>query len=172
MAAVRKHIRKISSILLIAYLMLLCYFLFFSENLGRTAEIREYRYNLTLFREIRRFYMYRDILGTEAFMLNVVGNVAAFMPLGFFSAILMRPKEKWYWVTLRGFELSLLVELLQFITRLGCADVDDLFLNTLGTWTGYICYWIWIRIDRRSRSKNRTYRFFMPPPPDTGERPL
>ena len=59
----------------IAYLALLVYFLIFSESLGRDASQRDYAYNLELFKEIRRFYIYRKQLGMEAFLLNVFGNV-------------------------------------------------------------------------------------------------
>ena len=53
-----KHKRFIL-ILFIAYLLLLSYFLFFSEAMGRVGTEAQYRYNLTLFREIKRFYKYR-----------------------------------------------------------------------------------------------------------------
>ena len=55
------------SVLFIIYVLLLIYFLFFSEAYGRVAEAeREYRYNLVPFVEIRRFWVYRDQLGLFA----------------------------------------------------------------------------------------------------------
>ena len=41
---------------------------------------------------------------------------------------------------LYSFELSLLVELLQLVFKVGSFDVDDLFLNTIGGLLGYLVY--------------------------------
>ena len=73
----RNSIKKLKTggrVLLVLYLACLIYFMFFSESYGRTEVHVEYRYNLVLFREIRRFLTYRDILGMPAVLLNVVGN--------------------------------------------------------------------------------------------------
>ena len=67
--------QKLGWVLFIAYLALLVYFMFFAESFGRNPDLREYSYNLELFKEIRRFYKYRKQLGMEAFLLNIVGNV-------------------------------------------------------------------------------------------------
>ena len=45
-------------------------------------------------------------------------------------------------MTCMGFMVSLLVETVQLITKVGCFDVDDLFLNTVGVMLGYLCYYI------------------------------
>ena len=68
----------------LTYIMILIYFVFFAELFGRTHLATEYRYNLVPFKEIKRFIMYYDTLGTMAVFLNLAGNVLAFMPLGFF----------------------------------------------------------------------------------------
>ena len=68
---------------LIIYLMVLAYVCFFSEDYGRTEVQNIYRYNLIPFKEITRFYTYRELVGIEAFMLNLLGNVIAFIPFGF-----------------------------------------------------------------------------------------
>ena len=39
-----------------------------------------------------------------------------------------------------GFELSLSVECIQLVTKTGCFDVDDIFLNTIGGMLGYLVY--------------------------------
>ena len=41
---------------------------------------------------------------------------------------------------LLGLAFSLTIELLQLITRLGYADVDDLINNTLGAAIGFLSY--------------------------------
>lgn len=43
-------------------------------------------------------------------------------------------------VTALGFGLSLLVESIQLVFKVGCFDVDDLILNTLGAAIGYMLF--------------------------------
>lgn len=145
MDANKKKIHKtICMILFVVYLILLFYLLFFSEKMGRTVGSEEYRYNLTLFKEIRRFY---NIIGThpKLFWLNIAGNVVAFMPFGFLLPRLREKKTNIFLAGLFSFELSLLVEVLQLVFRLGCFDVDDLLLNTVGGILGYVIYLIFRR---------------------------
>lgn len=132
--------------LLIAYLIVLFYFLFFAESMGRTGSAGEYRYNLILFREIRRFLVYREILGWKAVGLNLVGNIVAFMPFGYLVSLLMQERPRWYLILLLSFELSLGVELLQLATKMGSFDVDDMLLNSVGGVLGYAAYWLFVRL--------------------------
>jgi glycopeptide antibiotics resistance protein len=141
MAADKRH-KWILGVLFLAYLAVLCYFLFFSENFGRMGIRREYRYNLVFFEEITRFADYRTnpYLGFGDFFINVIGNILAFMPLGFFLPALCGMRKKGILVVFCCFALSLLVECVQLVGKLGCFDVDDLFLNTLGGLLGYLVY--------------------------------
>ena len=76
-----KKIRAVGIFLFTLYLILLIYFLFFAESYGRVSVQREYRYNLELFKEIQRFWDYREELGWSA-VYNLWGNIVAFMPFG------------------------------------------------------------------------------------------
>lgn len=126
----------------ISYLVVLVYFLFFSERYGRTIGSGEYHYNLQLFKEIKRFYKYRQALGVESVVVNLFGNIFAFSPLGFFLPCINKKYKSLLSVILLGFGFSLTIELLQLITRAGIFDIDDLFMNTLGAAIGYIIYLI------------------------------
>ncbi len=145
--------QKLGWVLFIAYLTLLVYFMFFAESFGRNPDLREYSYNLELFKEIRRFYKYRKQLGVEAFLLNIVGNVVGFMPCGFFLPIISRRSKKFYNTFLFSFCLSLCIETTQLVFRVGSFDVDDLFLNTLGGMLGFCTHRMVqkVRIRRRKR---------------------
>lgn len=123
----------------ILYLMCLFYFLFFAEAMGRSGR-GEYRYNLTLLKEIRRFMTHINLLGWKSFFLNVIGNVLAFVPFGFFFPMLLQKHKNILVATAAGFLFSLMVESLQLCMKLGSFDVDDLLLNTIGTLIGAICY--------------------------------
>lgn len=100
----------------------------------------EYRYNLVPLKEIMRFVRYRNRVGFGAFFINVFGNVIAFMPMGFFLPAVSGKKLKGIQIALLCLAFSLLVETVQLLTKLGCFDVDDLILNTLGGFLGYLIY--------------------------------
>ena len=70
-------------VLFMIYGCVLVYFLFFAENMGRSAT-RDYSLNLIPFHEIKRFIIKRDRLGSHAVWMNIAGNVAAFIPFGLF----------------------------------------------------------------------------------------
>lgn len=145
--------QKLGWVLFILYLCLLAYFMFFSESFGRTDVNRDYAYNLVPFREISRYFKHYDVLGFPLFMINIFGNIAAFMPFGFFLPIISRRSRKWYNTVLFGFVWSLILETLQLVSRVGSFDVDDMFLNTLGAAAGFITYRIIQRIRVRLRRR-------------------
>lgn len=136
----KKRRRLAAGILFVLYFAVLFYFLFFSEEMGRTYSERTYHYNLVPLKEIGRFIRYRKSLGMEAVILNIVGNVVAFVPFGIFLPIFSGKCRSFFFTLLYSFELSLLVELLQLIFRVGSFDVDDLLLNTLGGAAGFLIY--------------------------------
>lgn len=142
----KKRRRLAAGILFVLYFAVLFYFLFFSEKMGRTYSERTYHYNLVPLKEIGRFIRYRKNLGMEAVILNIVGNVVAFLPFGTFLPIFSRRCQRFFFTVLYSFELSLLVELLQLMFRVGSFDVDDLLLNTLGGAVGFLIYVIMVRI--------------------------
>lgn len=147
-----KKSKRIYLILFILYLVLLFYFLFFSEGMGRLETDANYRYNITLFREIKRFYVYRDILGYKAFFFNVFGNIIAFLPFGMLLPKIYEHLKHGVRVTILALELSLLVEIIQLVFKLGSFDVDDILLNTLGGLIGYFIYFIFDGSRKRNVS--------------------
>ena len=150
--------QKLGWVLFVAYLAVLVYFVFFAESFGRLpAQRDDYAYNLELFKEIRRFYIYREQLGMKAFLLNVVGNVVAFVPCGFFLPIVSRRGRRWYNTILLCFSLSLSIELIQLVFKVGSFDVDDLLLNTLGGVVGYVGNRVvqLVRIRRKKLGKKK-----------------
>lgn len=110
---------------------------------------RGYRYNLMPFVEIRRFWKYRDQLGNFAVFSNIFGNVIGFLPWGFILPIIFRRMDRAFLIFLSGFLLSLTVEAIQLISKVGCFDVDDLILNTLGAVLGYVFFVICDHIRRK-----------------------
>ena len=135
-----KHrIRVISWILFCIYLVMLDYYLFFSEQLGRVPK-DSYQYNLKPFAEINRYLKYADKLGYFSVILNLVGNVICFMPFGFVIPVLAVRYRGLGKMLLLSFLASLLVETIQLFSKLGSFDVDDILLNTLGGVLGYLLF--------------------------------
>lgn len=145
--------RHLGIFLFIAYVLLLVYFLFFSEGYGRTAAEQGYRYNLTPFVEIKRFWVYREQLGVLAVAANLLGNVIGFIPYGFILPIISQKTRSAFLIIFSGFLLSLCVEIIQLITKVGCFDVDDLILNTLGAAIGYLAFAVCDHLRRRHYGK-------------------
>ncbi|MFG6384156.1 MAG: VanZ family protein [Lachnospiraceae bacterium] len=137
------------------YIICLAYFLFFAESTGRTFEGRTYHYNLELFKEIRRFIIYRHALGTKAVLLNLFGNIVAFFPFGFFLPILYPKCRSFLYTVFFSFEFSLLVETIQLVSKVGSFDVDDMLLNTIGGAIGCLIFFWMNRIRRAYEAKEK-----------------
>lgn len=107
---------------------------------------------ITLFSRLRTerrsfllpFHSYVEILkGNRQFLLENIGNVVLFIPLGVaLQSIGVRDVKK------AGFLASLLIEVLQFTFALGTFECDDLIHNTLGAVIGA---WSAGRIDGEIR---------------------
>ena len=149
-----KLIKALAWIIFTMYIIMLFYFMLFSERYGRTIIHSDYNYNLKLFKEIKRFWNYRDVLGTESVVLNLGGNVAGFIPFGIMIPILSKKRRNFFLVTILTLEFSLLIEVTQLITKAGSFDVDDLLLNTLGGSIGYIVFVIVNVCLKRWRKKD------------------
>ena len=70
---------------------------------------------------------------------HIILNILLFIPFGYLLPSLFS-RLRWWQVILLGLAFSLCIELLQLITKLGYADVDDLINNTLGAAIGFLCY--------------------------------
>ncbi|MFF0830775.1 VanZ family protein [Brevibacillus sp. NPDC003359] len=110
-----------------------------------------YQSNLVPFHEIENYVRGIRYYQSWHSVVNFVGNVIAFMPLGFLLPLLFPKKAgSLCRVTLLSLMLSLGVELTQLVMDVGTFDVDDLFLNTAGGMIGYIVYlFIWVIQKKR-----------------------
>ena len=150
-SSMKKGWRILGIILFVLYIGFLLWFLIISDWYGRSGVMEEYHYNLKPFREIKRFWQYREQLGLSS-VLNLFGNVLIFLPFGFFEP--MASGHRSFWGTIMdGFLVSLLVEAFQFITKVGRFDVDDLILNTAGVIMGYLLFLICGTMRRKYGAK-------------------
>lgn len=71
---------------------------------------------------------------------NLLGNIFAFSPLGFFLPMLFKKCGRFKNIFLVSLGASLFIEIVQLIFYLGTCDIDDLILNVLGSLLGYGVY--------------------------------
>lgn len=136
----KKRLTKAGWLLFYLYIILLSYFLFFSERYGREIVMKNYHYNLQLFKEIRRFIKYRQQLGFEYFIVNIYGNILAFAPFGFLLPLLNPRFRRFFYTTFLCITFSLGVETVQLLLKVGIFDVDDIMMNTIGGILGYMIF--------------------------------
>ncbi len=70
---------------------------------------------------------------------QILGNVAIFVPFGMLISGLSN-KNRLKLCTASGFLFSLIIESVQFITKTGKTEIDDIMNNTLGAVFGYLIY--------------------------------
>lgn len=142
MASRRDHLRKsVAAAWLVAYLAIL-----FGLTLGLFSSPGA-PMNLVPFRTMAHDFG----VGGREFVVNFLGNLADWMPLGFLLPTLLGARCSILRVALLGLSLSLLIEVLQGFSGRRVADVDDLILNTIGAVMGY-AGWTGLRRCRFRRS--------------------
>ena len=124
----------VSGLLLTGYGSLLCWLTLSPHSSGSLA--LENRLQLHPLRTIAQFLE----VGGWPMLVNVVGNLAAFMPLGFLWPLFRRGRTSVWRVGWLAAAVSLLIETLQLGSGRRIADVDDVLLNTLGGLLGYGTY--------------------------------
>lgn len=73
-------------------------------------------------------------------LINLVGNVVMFIPLGIFMPGIFLKKPGFFSTIFTVAAMIIAVELVQLVTLLGSCDVDDLILNLLGAAIGYFLW--------------------------------
>ena len=136
-------------ILFIFYSVNLFMMLFLDMTYGRTAI---YRYGLdvdhaTYFRANTNFIPFKEIIyGYENiawgnigyFVTNILGNLFAFAPMGFFIPLLFKRINSLKSFVILILSIIMTVEIMQFITMTGRFDIDDVILNSFGAIITYI----------------------------------
>ena len=89
--------------------------------------------NFIPFKEILRYDIFSDM-----FFKNVLGNMIMFIPYGFFISYFLRIDKKRY-VFILSLITSITIEVTQLIIG-RVFDVDDILLNLLGGFIGFIIY--------------------------------
>lgn len=90
--------------------------------------------NFIPFREMLRYN-----IGSNLFVKNVLGNMLMFLPYGFFISYYLKNKKPWLTLILTVIA-SFAIELVQMVIG-RVFDIDDILLNLLGGYLGYLMYY-------------------------------
>lgn len=84
---------------------------------------------------ITYFLRYNEFF-SETFMVNIVGNILVFIPFGWIGLLIKKLNNLplLFFLFISGISV---IELAQYYTARGTADIDDVFLNTFGMLIGY-----------------------------------
>ena len=123
--------RKIYCIFIFPYTIFLLYLMF----LGFGREQHEANI-VRLLPFVSTILFVQNTTSWESIIINLFGNIIMFIPFGFLG-----------WLNTKYFSFKklivdflsvlIIVEILQYLTRLGVFDIDDLALNSLGVWIGF-----------------------------------
>ena len=122
----------------IIYLINLTYQLFLNPSLRHVKAISSV--NISPLKTIFLYYTAytRHTLPIKNIILNMIGNVMLFVPFGYFVYVLFKPMRS----LLLYFIFFLLVitgvEVIQYLWKVGSADIDDIILNMSGVLILYI----------------------------------
>ena len=119
------------AVLISFYTIFLVYMMFY--GCGRHPEYGFLQLNP--FQSIKYFLNYHQFF-SERFMVNILGNILVFIPFGWLG-ILDKRLNKLPLLLFLFISWISAIELTQYYTVRGTADVDDVFLNTFGMLIGY-----------------------------------
>lgn len=106
--------------------------------------------NLHLFSSYKEAYHKMEM----SLFRNIILNILLFAPLGFLLPIYSDKLKKIYKAVPIGFLVAIIIETLQYITKLGIFEIDDIFNNTLGTLIGYCIFMTYNCLRKKENRKN------------------
>ncbi|KMQ65735.1 teicoplanin resistance protein VanZ [Chryseobacterium angstadtii] len=125
-------LKKLYKLLIVPYTLFLLYLMFL--GMGRF----QYEDNLITVEPILSTIQFiHNTIGWKDIVIIVLGNIIMFIPFGFLGWIFPQLKE--LKILLYTFVSSIvIVEALQYFTRMGIFEVDDILLNTFGVCLGWL----------------------------------
>ena len=91
--------------------------------------------------------------GLKEILINVIGNVAMFIPVGIIFSVVYKKLNTHKKVIFAGICFSFIIEIIQLPFYDRVTDIDDLILNSLGFLIGYALY-ILVK-NKRQKNNNK-----------------
>lgn len=127
--------KRYFAVFIALYTIALLYMMFYAS--GREPSEISYIQHKP-FITIQHFFNDNNI-DNQAFIVNIFGNIFLFSPFGWLGIII---KKFNHFVPITLFFLLAIstIESIQYFTGRGVADIDDVFLNTLGMLIGFFLF--------------------------------
>ncbi len=142
-----KRIRTASKIAFALYALVMLWLLF-GQRFGWDAEtpylvqLKEH-YNFIPFKTIMLFVRLTENSTSHYWIrhaiINLLGNVVMFVPLGLLPIIFEKLKSVFKYLSVVAL-IIIVIEAVQFFTLLGSMDIDDFLLNIVGALIGYLLF--------------------------------
>ncbi len=134
-----RPLRGLTRVVLTLYSATVIYWMFI--GFGREAHTGgPLQYNLVPLRTVSLYFNLDNGLSLINRLVNLLGNVVVFIPFGFLLPLVKTRQISWLRISLYAVPCILLLECLQMLLHVGSFDIDDLLLNMLGVWTGYVLF--------------------------------
>lgn len=127
--------KRYFAVFIALYTLILLYMMFYAS--GREPSGISYL-QLKPFITIEHFFTGDDI-NKEAFLVNIFGNVFLFSPFGWLG-LCIKKFNRFIPITVFFLIAISIIESIQYITGRGVADIDDIFLNTVGMLIGFVLF--------------------------------
>lgn len=121
--------RKVNGILLVFYLCVILYMTLLNRNSRETRAVW-----------LQLFKTYQHFLTDSYYRQEILNNIIFFIPLG---TILAQLWPRWR-ISLVPVLLSVTIELIQFITKRGLLETDDVISNSIGGLIGFSTSMFWL----------------------------
>lgn len=143
--------KKITKILFMVYILLLIWIILFKTSFSISDFI-----GLLKIRSINLIPFYYPAK-VSFHLREVIANILIFVPLGIYLKMLDIKSKK---VILYGLILSLVLEVSQFIFKLGASDITDIITNTIGTILGVCGYVLLEKMFKNKEKIDNILRLF------------
>lgn len=120
--------KELLALSFVIYILCLFQVVTFQDNVSWSTN------NFIPFKEMLRYN-----IGSRLFVKNVLGNMLMFLPYGFFISYYLKNDKPWLTLILTVIA-SFSVELVQMMIG-RVFDIDDILLNLLGGYLGYLLYY-------------------------------
>ena len=124
----------------IIYCFILVYVLFLSRGTRVGFTFAEYMRRFTNFIPFKTIIEYVQRYSNGYWRLatlNLLGNLALFVPMGMALPCLFKKLNRFWKVILTVLGMVVIVELVQGVLRVGSIDIDDVIFNVVGAMIGY-----------------------------------
>jgi glycopeptide antibiotics resistance protein len=117
------------------------------ETILQNRQLGYWNYNFEPFKAYRGWYNI-GLYGVT--VRNLLGNIVAFIPMGYFELALSKDGKLWKAI-LKCFVVVTLLELFQFVSCLGYLDIDDITMNTFGCLLGCLGFYVLATVRRKAK---------------------